>query len=137
MRECRVVRLKGRVFSGLGEGSYYMSIYARSFARVLGFRPYPGTLNVRLNEESARIYESCTGSKGSPIVVEPPDLGGDRLARVRVWPATIRGVSVYIVRPDVTVYTGRVLEVIAADYLRELLGLSDGDLVEIEVECCV
>ncbi|MEM4500973.1 MAG: DUF120 domain-containing protein, partial [Thermofilaceae archaeon] len=42
--------LTGRVFTGLGEGAYYIQIpfYMRQFEEKLGFKPYPGTLNLKL-----------------------------------------------------------------------------------------
>ncbi|MEM4238834.1 MAG: DUF120 domain-containing protein, partial [Nitrososphaerota archaeon] len=44
------VVLEGRVFSGMGEGAYYISLpwYRDQIRKKLGFDPYPGTLNVNL-----------------------------------------------------------------------------------------
>jgi riboflavin kinase len=44
------ISMEGRVFTGYGEGSYYMSLpgYVRQMEEKLGFIPYPGTLNVSL-----------------------------------------------------------------------------------------
>ena len=53
--ECHSRRTRGVVFSGRGEGSFYVSIYARSFEEVLGFRPFPGTLNIRLQADIERF----------------------------------------------------------------------------------
>ena len=38
----------GRVFSGIGKGRYYVGHpeYQKRFEAALGYRPYPGTLNV-------------------------------------------------------------------------------------------
>src|SRR6266849_2945505 len=40
----------GRVFSGMREGGYYVSLngYRRQFTKLRGFTPFPGTLNLRL-----------------------------------------------------------------------------------------
>ncbi len=45
--------IKGKVFSGLGEGKYYVSLqgYKKQFEEKLGFTPYPGTLNLRIPKE--------------------------------------------------------------------------------------
>ena len=45
-----VIKIQGRVFSGLNEGTYYMSQngYKKQFKQKLGFIPYPGTLNLKL-----------------------------------------------------------------------------------------
>ncbi|MCE4621290.1 MAG: CTP-dependent riboflavin kinase [Desulfurococcales archaeon] len=134
---CEEKILRGTVFSGLGEGSYYMSIYSKSFESVLGFKPYPGTLNIRLlDERSVEVYEECLRRTKAKYVIKPPKVEGMRLAEVLVWPAYIRGLKVYIVRPVITVYTSRVVEVISEYYLRELLNLADGDRVDITLRCC-
>jgi len=54
--------LKGLLFTGLAEGSYYVSKegYRKQFRSKLGFDPFPGTLNIRLRKED---------------VPEPPTLG--------------------------------------------------------------
>ena len=41
----------GVLFSGLGEGAYYIMIkgYRKQFQSKLGFDPFPGTLNLRLD----------------------------------------------------------------------------------------
>ncbi|MDH5439354.1 MAG: DUF120 domain-containing protein [Candidatus Bathyarchaeota archaeon] len=47
------ITLEGVVFSGFGEGAYYVTRepYKRGFVEKLGFDPYPGTLNLRLTSE--------------------------------------------------------------------------------------
>ena len=47
------VTLEGTVFTGLGEGAYYISKepYRKHFIEKLGFEPYPGTLNLKLSSD--------------------------------------------------------------------------------------
>ncbi len=49
-----VLTFRGTLFTGLGEGGYYISLegYAKNLAKGLGFVPYPGTLNLRLTSEA-------------------------------------------------------------------------------------
>ncbi len=49
------IELEGTIVSGLGEGKYYLSIrgYTKQFEELLDFAPYPGTLNIKLADESA------------------------------------------------------------------------------------
>src|SRR5919112_2498767 len=48
------VIIKGKIVTGMGEGSYYMSKkgYKDQFSEKLGYEPYPGTLNVKLEEQT-------------------------------------------------------------------------------------
>jgi len=121
---------EGVVFSGVGEGAFYVSIYSRRFLERLGFRPYPGTLNVRLRGRVGEFNECL--SRTEPILVEPPEIPGARLGRVQVYPAEIEGFSdtVYIVRPLITIYKGDVVEFIAKVSLREALNLRDGSIIK-------
>lgn len=121
----------GRVFSGLGEGGFYVGIYARSFRETLGITPYPGTLNVRMEREEGEALESCL-LQLQALIVKPPPIPGQRLATVRVFAIELVGapdLPAYIVRPDITVYDRSVVEIVSPMFLRERLGLSDGDLL--------
>ena len=121
--------ISGIVVSGRGEGEIYVNIYAREFERRLGFRPYPGTLNVKLDpEETEKRIRLLSGT--NPIVIPPPR-GIPGLVRVHCHPAVIRGVKVFIVEPQVPGYDASIVELISQIYLREALGLKDGDMVEI------
>lgn len=123
----------GTVFSGRGEGSFYVSIYAREFRRVLGFTPYPGTLNVKLDDDIVDEFNRCL-ERIPKHVIEPPRIEGAKLARVYAYPVRINGYSAWIVRPEITVYSRDVVEIIADKYLRKFFGLEDGDRVSLSFE---
>lgn len=123
---------KAEVFSGIGEGEFYVSLYMKSFTLKLGLTPYPGTLNTRLKDR-VEEFNVCLKRLGG-IVVEPPRIPGARLGRVRVYRALLnKTIAVYIVRPEITIYDRSVVELISEHYLRGLLGLKDGDLVKIDL----
>ena len=52
------VELKGTLVSGMGEGAYYMGLkgYTKQFQSKIGYVPFPGTLNVKLNQ---KIYQEA------------------------------------------------------------------------------
>lgn len=127
-----MARLKGRVFTGLGEGEFYINLYARQFEKTLGYKPFPGTLNIRLIPGSVEEWRKTLASHNC-VTVDPPRIPGARLARVRCYEALLKDVKVHIVVPDISAYDESVVEVIAPENLREKLSLKDGDLVEILV----
>ncbi len=127
-----MARLRGRVFTGLGEGEFYVNLYARQFEKALGYKPFPGTLNIRLVPESVEEWRKTLASHNC-VVVDPPSIPGARLARVKCYEAVLKGIRVHIVVPDISAYDESVVEVIAPENLREKLSLKDGDLVEILV----
>ena len=124
----RCPRLRGEVFSGRGEGSFYVSIYAKNFRVALVLTPYPGTLNVKILPEHVEEYRMCL-SRVKPVRIEPPRIPGARLGGVLAYPALLMDVPTWIVRPDITVYRDDVAEFIANVRLRGFLGLDDGSIV--------
>jgi len=126
--------LEGIVISGLGEGRYYMSIkyYSEMIKKLMGFKAYPGTLNIRLIGESILKRKELDGRKGLVIPsfrTEKRVYGGARL-----FPCKINGYKpAGIIIPDRTSHGKEIIEVIAPEYLRKVLGVKDGDKVVIEV----
>lgn len=49
----KLILFKGKIVTGMGEGAYYMSLdgYKKQFHEKLGYEPYPGTLNVKLEDK--------------------------------------------------------------------------------------
>ncbi len=126
------VKLSGAVFTGLGEGRYYLSLegYVRQFEERLGFRPYPGTLNVRLFPEyipHRRYLELLPGIQISGFSNGVRTYGG-----VKCFRAEVNGypnAAVLII--ERTHYGPDVIELVAPISLREALGLKDGDVVDV------
>ena len=123
---------KGTVFSGIGEGSFYVSIYSKGFRHRLGITPYPGTLNVRVEGGQVERLKRCLEEVGG-VRVDPPPLPDAKLAPVLVYPARIAHIDAFIVKPQITVYKDDVVEFISEVYIRGALKLRDGDRVEFKV----
>lgn len=129
------ITLEGTVFTGLGEGAYYMTQrgYVRQFVKKLGFNPYPGTLNLRLTSPSNfRVKRDLGAHPG--ITIEGFEDERRTFGPVKCYPAVINGevegATIIIAR---TSYDDSVLEVIAPVRLRDALGLKEGDIVQVEV----
>jgi len=127
--------VEGIVFTGLGEGAYYVSRdgYRRQFIAKLGFDPYPGTLNIRLSDakslKSREIIEQYRG-----IEIEGFSDGDRTYGPVRCFRATINGkVEGALVIAQRTHYGKDTMEFIAPVNVRRTLGLKDGDKVRAEI----
>jgi riboflavin kinase len=124
---------EGEVFSGRGEGGFYVSIYARKFKEKLGFTPYPGTLNTRILERGdVEEFNRCL-REATSYYIDPPPIKGAKLGAVIVYRSEINGLMAWIVRPLITFYKEDVVEFISETYLRGALNLRDGDRVRIRV----
>jgi len=129
----------GRVFQGLGEGAYYIGLedYKTQLAKALGFDPYPGTLNLKL-ESASQIEEKkeLRGFEGLRIEGFQRDgrtYGGARCYRAKVGKKGVPGAVLVI---DRTHYDDSVLEIISPQFLRGVLDLKNGDLLDVSVAVC-
>jgi riboflavin kinase len=129
------VTLEGEVFSGLGEGAYYIKQdgYRKQFIEKLGFDPYPGTLNVKLTADydikTRQELESYPAIELEGFKDESRSFGP-----VKCYPALInnkaKGAWIFAFR---THYDSSVMEIIAPQYLRNQLKIEDGQRVKVEV----
>ena len=127
------VTIRGKVFSGMGEGRYYVSLegYRRQFVEKLGFDPYPGTLNLKIPKEQLYFRRRLDEEEG--ILIEGFSTPDRTFGEVKAFKCRVGGIDGAIVMPKRTHYPEDVLEVIAPVKLRDALKLKDGDYVEVEV----
>lgn len=127
------IKIHCTVFSGLGEGRYYVSLegYRRQFIEKLGIDPYPGTLNLRVVKEDMIIKKRLDFEEG--IKIDGFTAENRTFGSVKAFKCRVNGLDVFIVIPQRTHYPGDVLEIISDKKLREALNLKDGDSVEVEV----
>lgn len=128
------IELYGQVVAGLGEGQYYISqnSYMLQFSEKLGFQPFPGTLNIKLNENSVSILQRMDCIQ--PVCIQGFNDAERTFGAGKCYPIKIDGVKSAIIVPERTHYPTNLLEIIAPINLREKLHLKDGDEVKIVVE---
>ena len=115
--------LRGKVFAGMGEGAYYMSRkgYRNQFPSLLGFIPYPGTLNIQLLEEtSLRNYDRFQRNPANFVKEFVED--NRKFGRVFVWPTFLiigdQKIPSALIRPDRTHHSNQV-ELIAKENIKK------------------
>jgi riboflavin kinase, archaea type len=121
--------LRGHVIAGVGGGKSYLEMpgVKQQVEEKLGFKPYAGTLNIKLSNESA--LKRLELHQDNEDFIRP---------QVGVFPgilikATIESYECAIVHPEDHNYHTDILEVIAPINLREKLGLVNGSEVAITV----
>ncbi|MCX6673974.1 MAG: CTP-dependent riboflavin kinase [Methanothrix sp.] len=116
--------MRGKIASGMGQGRYFITRegYSRQFVEKLGFVPFPGTLNVRLEEPFPAERQA--------IKIEGFSEEGKSFGECKCYRIKLNGIEAAVVRPEKSRYPPELIEIIAPVKLRAL-GLEDGDPVEV------
>jgi riboflavin kinase len=129
------VELDGQIFSGLGEGAYYVSLpgYKKQFHKKLGFEPFPGTLNVRLNRTVDRkVRRDLDSTRG--IHIDGFGDGKRTYGGAECFPALINGkVKSAVLVIERTTHDDSVLEVISPINIRQALRLKEKELIRVKI----
>jgi riboflavin kinase, archaea type len=126
---------RGRLFRGLGEGGYYVGLegYRRQFSKVLGYDPFPGTLNLKLESPTQMELKRELRSREG-LRIEGFENGKRTYGGARCYRATVDGrypAAVLVI--DRTHYDDSVMEIISPVNFRKELRLKDGDEVAVTV----
>jgi CTP-dependent riboflavin kinase len=128
-------KIHGHLATGFGRGKHFTRLAwaRRQFIEKLGIDPFPGTINVIVDEpESMSIWDRIKNTPG--VSIDNPN-SGPRDCDARCYPVSIEGqVDAAIVLPEVPNYSTNRIEIIAAIGVREALGLNDGDPLILEIE---
>jgi riboflavin kinase len=132
----RTLQLQGTVTTGMGEGRHYIALdgYATQFRERLGYAPYPGTLNLELDQQSVRERSALSQHDGIAITAWESDdrtYGSATCYHAELGFDARRADRAHVIVPDRTHHDASQLEVIAPVRLRETLGLVDGDTVTV------
>lgn len=126
--------MRGRVATGTGQGRHFTQLdwARRQFVQKLGIDPFPGTLNLVLEDaESIDVRHRLRKTPGARI--ENPN-DGPNDCDGRCYPVTIEGrIDAAIVLPEVPGYSPVQIELIAPVCLRDALDLTEGDSLRPEI----
>jgi len=132
----RICEISGTLFTGLGEGAYYVALrgYRRQFITKLGFDPFPGTLNLRLiskiDRALRRDLEYHIG-----IGIEGFDDGERTYGKAKCFRSTVNNkIKGAVLAVERTHYDDSVLEIIAHQNIRDVLKVSDGDTITVQID---
>lgn len=124
------ISIRGKVFSGLGEGKYYItkSGYYNQFYDKLGIKCYPGTLNIKVLPNDEKYLREIREKPG--IIIDGFSEENRTFGEVKALHCMINGIKCGAIFPVRSVYND-VVEIISGVYLREYLKINDGDELEI------
>jgi CTP-dependent riboflavin kinase len=124
--------ISGKVVTGAGKATQFTQLdwVQEQCYTKLGFRPYPGTLNLEVAEKSISVVEALRREEGIPLV--PPD---PEYCEARVLPLSMGTVSGALIVPEasVNIHDMKIIEVLAPVRLKDALGFDEGAWVTLEV----
>jgi riboflavin kinase len=126
-----VTILEGTVTSGLGKGAVFMSIdyYKKQVKEKLGFEPYPGTLNIKIDKQQTTLLNNTNPIRINAFKKDNKSFGG-----ASCYKAKINDIQGFIIIPDMTEHEEDMVEFIAPINIKEELKINDGDKVKIELK---
>ncbi len=129
--------VEGQVFTGMGEGAYYVTRkgYLKAFEELLGQTPFPGTLNLRIRgSQDVEIVRKWRISCPAAVYIPGFKEEGRTFGFVVALPIRINEDLVcYAIYAERRHYSDEVLEIISDKNLRERLHLRDGDIVSVQL----
>ena len=148
----KLILFKGKIVTGMGEGAYYMSLdgYKKQFREKLGYEPYPGTLNVKLedkhymtsrrdliNHPSIHIegFKNSDRTFGwvkcyAATIIQDPTVSDNLNSDV----AEIKERDVHVLLLERTHHDNSLIEVIGPHSIKEISKLKNGDNVIISIK---
>jgi len=123
--------LKGRVVSGAKKAAFFTQLdwVLEQCSEKLGFKPFPGTLNIEILPESFLGVESIQKEKVIQLI--PPD---PTFCIAQVLPVSIEGIDAAVIIPEEKkrIHGRNIIEVIAPVSLKDALNIKDGDTVTLK-----
>ena len=120
--------LTGKIVGGVKQGAYFTRLdwFQEQCLKNLGFRPYPGTLNLEISTDDISKIEALEKQNGVEFI--PPD---STFCSGKAYPITVEGVGGAVIMPakEVRVHGKNIVEVIAPLKLKETLNATDGDTI--------
>lgn len=129
------ITIRGRLVTGMGEGKYYISQhgYRNQFIQKLGFSLYPGTFNVKLDDNNLARFNAAM-EKLSFIPIEGFKTEDRSFGAVKAYKAKIGNkIDGAVIIPYRTHHDENIVEIVAPTYLRKALAVNEGDAIDITI----
>lgn len=129
------LEFQGVAISGMGEGAYYMSMdgYKNQFVKKLGYAPFPGTLNVKL-EDQVYVNAKKELDRYPGVFIDGFSDGKRTYGWAKCYNAIINDkVNGALLIIERTHHGDSVIEVIAPVKIKDVAKIKDGDKVNIKV----
>ena len=131
--EGKRLEISGTITRGLEEGRYYLSMggYKKQIKEKLGFVPYPGTLNVKINDEE--LWKRRYILQLEPIVIAGFRNRKRTCGDLYMYRCKVENQQCALIMPLRTHHGPQILEIIGPHNIKRKLSKKDGDMVKVMV----
>jgi riboflavin kinase len=123
------LEISGVVETGIGEGRYYLGLegYKKQMKENLGFEPFPGTLNIRINEQWKK--EQLLANE--PIIISGFRKKERTYGDIYAYPCMLEKHNCAVIVPMRTSHGPEIVEIVCGFDIRKKLNKKDGDIVTV------
>lgn len=124
------MKIAGKVIRGLEESGKFLTIpwVAEQLKERLSFPPYPGTLNIKLDDTQVQAELK---EKAKERIIHQEDGFCDACL---IKAVINHKIECAIIIPLVDGYPKDILEIVASQRLKDALSIADGDTIDLEIE---
>ncbi len=121
--------LNGIIVSGLKEAAKFLAMpeYEKAIEKILGSRPYPGTLNIKTQDFKKEMISH-------PLRFEGFERQGKKFSGITLTRASINNIQGLLVFPDINRQQKDVMEFIASINMRKEFDLKDNEKITVHIE---
>lgn len=125
------LELSGRITAGLGEGRYYLSLdgYKKQIKELFGFNPFPGTLNIELDDKE--VWKKQHVLRMEPMVISGFKDKNRTYGDLFAYRCEIEEEKCLLVVPIRTHHGPKIIEIISQLDLKKALNRKDGDKIKV------
>jgi riboflavin kinase len=125
------LEIDGKIISGLGEGKYYLSLegYRKQIKEKLGYCPFPGTLNIEIDEKE--MWKKQMVLQTEPTIISGFKDKNRAYGDLFAYPCTINSIKCALTVPIRTHHGPEVIEIISRENLKKKLNKDDGDKIKV------
>jgi CTP-dependent riboflavin kinase len=122
--------ISGKIVRGAGEGAYFTQIgwVQQQCDEKLGFKPYPGTLNLEISEKFLPAIELLDQKTGIELISPDP-----QFCNAMVFQVSLQDIIGAVILPEekVRVHPKNIIEIIAPLNIKASLNVKDGDSLNV------
>ena len=122
------MKIKGKIFSGMLRGEPLIGLYFHRLIGILGYEPFKGTMNVRLeNKIDIEVYST----KAIDQILMDGTRKVDAFLAPIIFSAKDQDYECWAMMHTGHTYEANIIEIVARENLKEKFSLKDDDEVEI------